>query len=54
MWFCFTFIFFSFKNTKNIKIQGKKKDKKESNETLASWDLKSQIDNLNFGQTLGG
>ena len=38
------------KNTRsnNIKIKIKK-----SHGTLTSWDFKSQIDNLNFGQTLG-
>ena len=48
------FYIFLIQKHKKHKNTRKKKDKKESNETLASWDLKSQIDNLNFGQTLGG
>ena len=40
----------SSKNTKNVKIQYQK----ESSGTLASWNFKLQVDNLNFGQISGG
>jgi len=40
----------SSKNTKNIKIQYQK----ESSETLAPWDIKPQVGNLNIIQTTGG
>ena len=50
-------MFLSSKTTENIKIQDQKillKKKKKSHETLASWDFKLQVGNLNFGQTSNG
>ena len=40
----------SSKNTKNVKIQ----DQKESSETLASWNFKPQVCDLNFGKSQVG
>ena len=43
----------SSQKTKNIKIQYQLRSK-ESSGTLASWDFKPQVGNLNFDQTSGG
>ena len=50
-------MFLSSKTTEKIKIQDQiilLKKKKKSHETLASWDFKLQVGNLNFGQTSNG
>ena len=53
MQFSSNFMSLSSKNTKNKNIRSNK-IKKKSNKKLASWDFKSQVDNLNFDQILGG
>ena len=49
-------MFLSSKTTEKIKIQDQiiLLKKKKSHETLASWDFKPQVGNLNFGQTSNG